>query len=193
MPKANEDPYNEIFEPVQYPELDVKFISLGEPQLIHKFEEKSLNHELICAIDCANWSCNGRYALCAINIKKQSENSQENKDNKQAIVKIKVFDTVSGKEIKNLNKACGHKNMVGFACTMKSHPFNDDILVVSYDGGINILYDLKQHTVLQEIVEYGIYSIDQFTMNNQMDVDFSPCGDWLAFSSVFGTLSLYTT
>jgi hypothetical protein len=26
-----------------------------------------------------------------------------------------------------------------------------------------------------------------------MDVDFSSCGDWLAFSSIFGTTSLYTT
>lgn len=85
------------------------------------------------------------------------------------------------------------KQMNGFVCTMKSHPIKDNLLMVCYDGGVNILYDLEQLTVLQEIVEYGIYSIDQFTMNNQMDVDFSPDGDWLAFSSVFGTMSLYST
>lgn len=129
-----------------------------------------------------------------MNIKKQAKSSQENKENSQAVIKIKIFDTVSGQVIEDLNKVCKlGKQMHGFVCTMKSHPINDNILMICYDGGVNILYDLEQLAVLQEIVEYGIYSIDQFTMNNQMDVDFSPDGDWLAFSSVFGTLSLYTT
>lgn len=30
-------------------------------------------------------------------------------------------------------------------------------------------------------------------MNNQMDVDFSPDGNYIAFSSIFGTTSLYST
>lgn len=30
-------------------------------------------------------------------------------------------------------------------------------------------------------------------MNNQMDVDFSPDGDFIAMSSTYGTVSLYST
>lgn len=43
------------------------------------------------------------------------------------------------------------------------------------------------------IEEYGIYSIEQFTMNNSIDVDFSSCGEYIALTSLYGTLSLYTT
>ena len=83
--------------------------------------------------------------------------------------------------------------MTGYACQVKPHPIKEDVLVVSYDRGINLIYDLKQKVILQEIVEYGIYSLDQFTMNNQMELDISPDGDWIAFTSNFGTLSLYST
>ena len=76
---------------------------------------------------------------------------------------------------------------------MKSHPFKQNVLLACFDGGINILYDIQSMQIIQEIIEYGIYSIDQFTMNNAVDVDFSQDGDYIAFSSIYGTLSLYST
>ncbi len=63
--------------------------------------------------------------------------------------KIKVFDTYTRREIKNLDRECNlGKKMSGFACTMKAHPFNEDILMVCFDAGVNILYDLRQLKVL---------------------------------------------
>ena len=61
-----------------------------------------------------------------------------------------------------------------------------------FDGGLVLIFDIQRMSIVQEIVEYGIYSIDQYTMNNQVDVDFSSDGDYIALSSFFGTVSLYT-
>jgi len=126
-----------------------------------------------------------------MNIKKEGES---NKDTSKSVVKIKVYDTYSGHVIENLDKECClGRSMTGFVSTIKPHPFNDDILLACFDGGVNHLYDIRQRRLLQEIVEYGIYSIDQFTMNNQMDVAFSHDGDYIAFSSNYGTVSIYST
>ena len=46
---------------------------------------------------------------------------------------------------------------------------------------------------MQDFTEYGVYSIDQFTMNTAVDVDFTQDGRFLALTSLYGTLSLYTT
>jgi hypothetical protein len=62
-----------------------------------------------------------------------------------------------------------------------------------FDGGVTILYDVKHLQIIQRIVEFGIYSIEQFTMNNALDVDFSSDGQYIAFSSHYGTLSLFST
>ena len=75
---------------------------------------------------------------------------------------------------------------------MKAHPFDENLVVASFDGGLCLIYDIGRMQVVQEIVEYGIYSIDQFTMNNQVDVDWSSDGNYIAFSSFYGTLSLYS-
>lgn len=75
---------------------------------------------------------------------------------------------------------------------MKAHPCNENVVLCCYDGGIVIIYDVKYMNIIQEIVEYGIYSIDQFVMNNQVDVDWTSDGDYIALSSFYGTLSLYS-
>ena len=93
----------------------------------------------------------------------------------------------------DLAKDCKyHKDVLNYACVMRSHPNDESILLSCFDGGLVLIFDTKRMCIVQEIVEYGIYSIDQFTMNNQVDVDFSTDGDYIAFSSYFGTLSLYT-
>ena len=75
---------------------------------------------------------------------------------------------------------------------MRAHTVDEDIVVASFDGGLCLLYDVGRMQVLQEIVEHGIYSIDQFTMNNMVDVEWSSDGNYLALSSYYGTLSLYS-
>lgn len=90
--------------------------------------------------------------------------------------------------------ACGlGTEMVNYSSVLKAHPKNEDILLSCFDGGTTILYDVRSLKVVQQIVEYGIYSIEQFAMNNAVDVDFSSDGEYMAFTSIFGTLSLYST
>ena len=43
---------------------------------------------------------------------------------------------------------------------MKAHPIHDNILLACFDGGITLIYDVSSQEIIQEIVEYGIYSID---------------------------------
>ena len=112
----------------------------------------------------------------------------------KGIVKIQVFDTLTKQSIKNLDRACGLKaEQLNFATVIKSHPLRENIMFGCFDGGVINIYNLSQLTVIQKIVEYGIYSIEQFTMNNALDIDFSPDGQYIAFTSHFGTLSLYST
>lgn len=72
---SQQDGFSETHEAVEHLELDLKDINISEAEKIHIFEEKSDKYPLVCAIDCIIWSANGRYAVCAINIKKQLENN----------------------------------------------------------------------------------------------------------------------
>jgi WD40 repeat protein len=188
---ADADEFSQV-EPT-FAELPFASMDISDETVLFKFDEKSSKYKLELQIEKIEWSANSRYAFCALGIKKESKDSKED-DSKPTLVKIKVYDTYSGRVIENLDRACNlGKTMTGFISIIKPHPFNDDLLLCCFDGGVNILYDVRQLIVLQEIVEYGIYSIDSFTMNNQMDVDFSADGDWIAFTSNYGTLSLYST
>lgn len=105
-----------------------------------------------------------------------------------------MYDTYSGAVIDNLDSACTQgRDMRNQLYTMKPHPVDEDVLVCCFDGGIHVLYDVRQLRVIQEIVEHGIYAIDQYQMNSAVDVDWSPDGNYIAFSSVLGTISLYST
>jgi len=109
-------------------------------------------------------------------------------------VQIKVYDSFSGRIIENLDIACKlGKDIQNYTCVMKAHPIYENILLACFDGGITILYDLSTFDIIQEIVEYGIYSIDQYIMNNQVDVDFSTDGEYIGMTSIYGTLTLYST
>lgn len=68
----------------------------------------------------------------------------------------------------------------------------ENLILFCFDGGVTIIYDVANLRVVQRIVEYGIYSIEQYTMNNALDVDFTQDGSSVAFTSNYGTLSLYS-
>jgi hypothetical protein len=68
---------------------------------------------------------------------------------KSPIVKIKVYDTQSKIIIHDLNKICRlGKDIINYACVMKSHPVHENILLACFDGGITILYDVRRLQVL---------------------------------------------
>lgn len=125
-------------------------IDISDKTLIHRFKETSEKHNIECAIDTIDWSTNGRYAMCAISVKKVKEGSQnQQKENTQAVVRVKVFDTYSGAITKNLDKACNlGKSMNNFVSTAKFHPVDEHILLVCFDGGVNIIYDLRKEQII---------------------------------------------
>ena len=113
---------------------------------------------------------------------------------KKAVVKLLVYDAKTESLLTNdLSRDCGYGQPIyNYTCVMRAHTVDEDIVVASFDGGLCLLYDVGRMQVLQEIVEHGIYSIDQFTMNNMVDVEWSSDGNYLALSSYYGTLSLYS-
>lgn len=138
---------------------------------------------------------NGRYAFCAICVKHIiPENNQNSQERKSAIVQIKVYDTFSGAVIQNLDKACRlGKEIHNYSSVLKAHPQNEHQFLSCCDGGITVLYDVKRLEVVQEIQEYATYSIESYCMNNAVDVDFSSDGQYIALSSIYGTITVYTT
>lgn len=84
----------------------------------------------------------------------------------------------------DLSKSCGQKRKTkNFAYVMKAHPQDDHILLSCFDSGLVVIYDLRNMSIIQEIVEHSIYSIEILCMNNSLDIDFSPDGQFLALSS----------
>ena len=185
------DDQDQIIDEPKTSNIDLKNIEIGDETLIHTFKVDT--DKLESAIDSIEWSKNGRYAFCAMSVKPKSDEG-ETEANKQPVVEIKVYDTASKQIIENLDKVCNlGKDIKNYTCVMKAHPIHENILLACFDGGITILYDVRSHEIIQEIVEYGIYSIDQYIMNNQVDVDFSSCGEYIAMTSIYGTLTLYST
>jgi len=43
---------------------------------------------------------------------------------------------------------------------LKAHPTREDIILSCFDGGTTVLYDVRRRRVIQQIEEYGIYSIE---------------------------------
>lgn len=133
-------------------------------------------------IDGIEWSKNGRYAFCAISVKQKAaekEDGQPSQPNidKQAVVKVKVYDTLTKRCIENLDTACRlGREMVNYSSVLKAHPKDEDILLSCFDGGMTILYNIRTQEIIQQIEEHGIYSIEQFAMNNAVDVDFTSEG-----------------
>ena len=83
-------------------------------------------------------------------------------------MKMTVFDSQSNRVVStDLAKDCGYNRTIyNFCCVIKAHPSQENLVLVSFDGGLCLLYDVERMQMVQEIVEYGIYSIDQYTMNN---------------------------
>jgi hypothetical protein len=141
---------------VQSQMTSLRNIVISDENLIAKIEEPpDGDKKTECQIDHIDWSINGRYAFVALSVKEVEETG------KSPIVKIKVYDTQSNQMIHNLNQMCKlGKEIKNYACVMKPHPKDENILLACFDGGITLIYDIRRLEILQEIVEYGIYSID---------------------------------
>ena len=73
------------------------------------------------------------------------------------------------------------------------HPKVEDILLTGSEGGIVILWDIREKTIIKKFIEYGVYSIEQYTMNVPFDGKFSPDGTSFVLGSMLGTVSLFST
>lgn len=142
----------DIIEPAKPQYLSYKDIELSDQQLLFTFKEPEDSSNFLgteCLIDGIEWSKNGRYAFCAISVKQKTaekEDGQPSQPNidKSAIVKVKVYDTMTKRCIENLDVACNlGKEMVNYSSVLKAHPKDEDIVLSCFDGGMTILYNIR--------------------------------------------------
>lgn len=60
-------------------------------------------------------------------------------------------------------------------------------------GGTIIIWDIKQRSMIKKFIEYGVYSIEKYTLNDPFDGKFSPDGSSFIVGSMLGTVSLFST
>mmetsp|Transcript_12241 Transcript_12241/g.18962 ORF Transcript_12241/g.18962 Transcript_12241/m.18962 type:complete len:114 (+) Transcript_12241:272-613(+) len=98
-------------------------------------------------VDSIDWTLTGRFACYAIS--KKRTGNELNKETsastvkKEAVVHVKAFDTVTGKETIDLTRTLKEK-CYNFASVIKAHPQVEHQLFASFDGGITVVFDLFQ-------------------------------------------------
>jgi len=60
------------------------------------------------------------------------------------------------------------------------------------DGGHLILWNIRTKQLLQKFKQFGVYSIDQYVMDNPLDGKFSADGKAFLIGSQLGTISLFS-
>jgi len=81
---------------------------------------------------------------------------------------------------------------MNYSFVLAPHPKLEDILMTGSDGGLIIIWNIKTRSMIQKFVEYGVYSVDKFTMNEPFDGKFSPDGSSFIVGSSLGTISLFS-
>ena len=112
---------------------------------------------------------------------------------KEAIVEVRAFDTLTKTLYDDLNKHCKYESKTfNYSNIIKAHPRNEHIVIICFDGGVVLIYDLKNMRIVQKVEEKCMHSVDEFTMTNVLDIAISQDGEQLAMSSLYGTLSIWS-
>jgi WD40 repeat protein len=130
------------------------------------------------------WSVRGRYAIAAISSKIDTEKN---------LIKsyIKVWDSVTHQVIPDLSKPNG-LYLQTCSLVLAPHPHIEEILLTGSDGGVLALWNIKTRQLVKKFIEYGVYSIDSYQLNNPFDGKFSPDGSSFVIGSYLGTVSLFS-
>ena len=59
---------------------------------------------------------------------------------------------------------------------MAPHPIIEELLMTGSDGGSLILWNIETKQILNKFLQYGVYSIDGYVMDNPLDGKFSVDG-----------------
>lgn len=121
--------------------------------------------------DMVKWSCRGRFIIASIT----SILECRDKDEKDEVCRIKLFDFVNETYVDDLARSSGFalkKN----TWVLAPHPTCEELLMTGSDGGQLLLWNLQNKSILKRFTQYGVYSIDTYVMDNPLDGKFSPDG-----------------
>lgn len=132
------------------------------------------------------WSCRGRFIIASIT----SLLECKDKDEKDEVCRIKLYDFVNETYVDDLARSSGFalkKN----TWVLAPHPTCEELLMTGSDGGQLLLWNLQNKSILKRFTQYGVYSIDTYVMDNPLDGKFSPDGRSFLVGSQLGTISLF--
>ena len=161
--------------PEQYPNLGLK-----KPEVFVK-----------STCDAVKWSVYGRYAIASITSKLEKPSDALPEEPNEEICRIKIWDTVDEQFYDDLAKPSGFL-IKRNSWVLAPHPKFEEILLTGSDGGQLILWNIKTKQLLQTFKQYGVYSIDQYVMDNPLDGKFSKDGNSFIVGQQLGTLSLFS-
>jgi WD40 repeat protein len=72
------------------------------------------------------------------------------------------------------------------------HPKIEEILLTGSDGGLIVIWNIQTRQIIKKFIEYGVYSIERYTLNDPFDGKFSPDGSSFVVGSMLGTISLFS-
>jgi WD40 repeat protein len=59
-------------------------------------------------------------------------------------------------------------------------------------SGVIALWNIKTRSLIKSFIEYGVYSVDNFTLNDPYDGKWAPDGSCFVVGSSLGTISLFS-
>lgn len=141
--------------------------------------------------DAVKWSVHGRYAIASITSKVEKPADALPEDPHEEICRIKIWDMVDEQFYEDLAKPSGFL-IKRNSWVLAPHPRFEEILLTGSDGGQLILWNIKTKQLLQTFKQYGVYSIDQYVMDNPLIGVFSKDGHSFIIGQQLGTISLFS-
>jgi WD40 repeat protein len=142
---------------------------------------KDLKQDFQC--DAAAWSCRGRYAITSHSGKIEGEQTFE-------YSLIKIWDSFTNVVIQDLGRETDVV-LKNFTFVLSPHPFHEHILLTGSDQGVICLWNIETRKCIKKFIEYGVFSIDRYTLNAPFDGKWTDDGQTFVLASQYGTLSLF--
>ena len=112
-------------------------------------------------------------------------------DRKDEVCRIKIWDTVNETFYDDLARPSG-LSLKKNTWVLAPHPIFEEILMTGSDGGSLILWNIHTKQIIKKFLQYGVYSIDGYVMDNPLDGKFSKDGKAFLVGSQLGTISLFS-
>lgn len=172
--------------------MGIKMEELNKEHAFKKFlvKELSFGNELqLGEWDSLKWSWRSRYAIAAFGGKETEDSTTE-----KSI--MWVWDNRKKKIIRRYGFANSRHSLDNYIFALECHPKLENFFISGGGGGKVVIWDISKEDHekqdVQTFTESGAYHRDPGTLNEIFDGKFSSWGKFIAISTVWGTISIYS-